>query len=96
MQMSIEAFEMLTPAEFVYAYLGWQEHQLELQRYAWERARWHVGIGILSQTPKKDWVPISEMLPLPWEQSAYEITEEITDDERRARVAEMAKYINRE
>ena len=44
MYMRPEDFEALTPAEFIYAWLGWSEREQSLQRQSWERERWAVWV----------------------------------------------------
>ncbi len=51
--MRPEDFEALTPAEFIYAWLGWSEREQNLQRQAWERERWAVWVLTSIQLDRK-------------------------------------------
>ena len=44
MSMRPEDFEALTPAEFIYAWLGWSEQEQIRQQQMWERERWAVWV----------------------------------------------------
>ena len=45
MGLSPETFERLTPAEFIYVWLGWAKCEEDRQRQAWERERWAVWVA---------------------------------------------------
>ena len=40
MRLAPDVFAAMTPAEFVYAWLGWAEHEQRRERQAWERGRY--------------------------------------------------------
>lgn len=54
MYMRPEDFEALTPAEFIYAWLGWSEREQSLQRQSWERERWAVWVLTSIQLDRKE------------------------------------------
>lgn len=54
MSMRPEDFEVLTPAEFIYAWLGWSEREQSLQRQSWERERWAVWVLTSIQLDRKE------------------------------------------
>lgn len=87
-----EAFECLTPAEFIYAWLGWSDGEQSRLRQAWERERWAVWVATCIQLDKKDRLPMMEMFPLPWEASS-EPRRELTLKERKERIKEMKACI---
>ena len=95
MGLSPEAFERLTPAEFIYAWLGWARHEEDRQRQAWERERWAVWIATCIQLDRKDRRPMTEMVPLPWEGSTAPVKQEPTMQERMERITEMKRCIRK-
>ncbi len=88
-------FEQLTPAEFIYAWLGWQGQQENLLRQAWERERWAVWILTSIQMERKDRQPMTQMFPLPWENQISEPVE-LSMAERVERVNNILKTIENE
>lgn len=94
MRLSPEAFEGMTPAEFVYAWLGWSALEASRLRQAWERERWAVWVATCIQLDRKDRLPIREMFPLPWEESR-ELRMGLTPEERKERIQEMKACIRK-
>ena len=92
MHLAPEAFEGMTPAEFVYAWLGWSTLEQSRMRQAWERERWAVWVATCIQLDRKDRLPMREMFPLPWEESR-ELWPELTPEERKERIDEMKACI---
>ncbi len=88
-------FEQLTPAEFIYTWLGWQGQQENLLRQAWERERWAVWILTSIQMERKDRQPMTQMFPLPWENQPSEPVE-LSMAERVERVNNILKTIENE
>ncbi|MFR9495576.1 MAG: hypothetical protein SNG81_04290 [Rikenellaceae bacterium] len=86
MGISAEEFNALTPAEFIYAWMGWNAHQTSLSKQSWERERWAVWVATCIQLDKKDRADMTEMFPLPWECQAAHAINELTMTERRERV----------
>lgn len=80
-------------AEFFAAYEGWSHLEEMRTRQMWEVSRWH---GAVSISPHiKDNGSITEMLPLPWDKKGASPSEDIDIEERKARAAEMLKYIKK-
>lgn len=94
MQLSLADFETMTPAEFVYAWLGWSHLEASRTQQAWERERWAVWVATCIQLDKKDRLPMKEMFPLPWEES-HEPRRELTPEERKERIDEMKQCIRK-
>lgn len=92
--MRPEDFESLTPAEFIYAWIGWMELQESLGRQAWERERWAVWILTSIQMEQKHRQPMTQMFPLPWECLPTHGNSELTMEERRERVNKLLKNEN--
>ena len=90
--MRPDDFNALTPAEFMYAWIGWMELQDNRIRQAWERERWAVWILTSIQMDRKDRQPMTQMFPLPWECLPTHGNNELTMDERLKRVN---KILNR-
>ena len=87
-----EAFERMTPAEFIYAWLGWAKREGDRQRQAWERERWAVWVTTCIQLDRKDRRPMTEMFPLPWEKSAAPIENNPSYPDARCRLLSAPKY----
>ncbi len=85
-------FNALTPAEFIYVWLGWSDLEQSRNKQAWERERWAVWITTCIQLDKKDRLPMTQMFPLPWEEVS-DIPPELTMEERKERIN---KILNRE
>ena len=83
-------FENLTPAEFIYAWIGWQNLENDRQKMAWERQRWAVWINTTVQLEPKDRKSMTEMFPLAWDEK-HEEHRELTIAERRAIANKMIK-----
>ena len=96
-QMNIppDSFYAMTPVEFIYAWIGWLEHQESAIRQAWERERWAVWILTSIQMDKKDRMSAVHMFPLPWE-TPQDDRRDITMDERREIVRNMLKSTKNE
>jgi hypothetical protein len=92
MGLAPEAFAALTPAEFVYTWLGWSDGERSRQRQEWERKRWSVWVSTCIQLDKKDRLPMTEMFPLPWE-IPMQTLREPTIEERKERIKEMKACI---
>ncbi len=92
MHLAPEAFEGMTPAEFIYVWLGWSEIEQTRIRQAWERERWAVWVATCIQLDKKDRQPMTEMFPLPWETTALP-QREPTLEERKERIKELKACI---
>ena len=95
MGLAPEAFERLTPAEFIYAWLGWAKHEGDRQRQAWERERWAVWVATCIQLDRTDRRPMTEMFPLPWEGLTAPSKQEPTMQERMERIEEMKRCIRK-
>lgn len=95
MGMRADDFNDLTPAEFIYAWIGWMELQESRIREAWERKRWAVWILTSIQLDRKDRQPMTQMFPLPWESQPMEI-KELTMEERAERVKQILNKKNDE
>lgn len=93
MHLAPEAFEGMTPAEFIYAWLGWSEIEQFRIRQAWERERWAVWVATCIQLDKKDRQPMTDMFPLPWEEQQTLPSKEPTIQERLQRIQEMKRCI---
>lgn len=94
MRLAPEAFEGMTPAEFIYAWLGWSALEVSRTRQAWERERWAVWVATCIQLDRKDRLPMREMFPLPWEEPR-ELRLELTPEERKKRIDEMKACIRK-
>ncbi len=81
-------FNALTPAEFIYAWIGWSELEQNRTKQAWERERWSVWVATCIQLDKKDRQPMTQMFPLPWEE-VVSIQQELTMEERKKRVNDI-------
>lgn len=92
MGLAPEAFAALTPAEFVYTWLGWIAGEQTKRRQEWERERWAVWVATCIQLDKKDRLPMTEMFPLPWESPVLPQQEPIMD-ERKERIKAMKACI---
>lgn len=82
-------FNALTPAEFIYAWIGWSELEQNRTKQAWERERWSVWVATCIQLDKKDRQPMTQMFPLPWECQAAHAIQELTMEERKVRINEI-------
>lgn len=87
-------FEAMTAAEFYYAWVGWSRREVEREQQAWERTRWEAWVLTSIQLDKKDRKPMLEMYPLPWDKPIA-TTSELSIDERRARVNELMRCIEK-
>lgn len=92
MGLAPEVFAALTPAEFIYIWLGWSDGEQTRQRQEWERERWSVWVATCIQLDKKDRLPMTEMFPLPWE-APVQSSLEPTMEERKERIKEMKACI---
>lgn len=86
MGMRPDDFNDLTPAEFVYARLGWMNLQESVMRQSWERERWSVWVLTSIQLDRKDRRDMTQMFPLPWESRSACEEIELTMEERQERV----------
>ena len=93
MGMCPEDFKSITPAEFVYAWYGWSGLQQDQLKQSWERERWSVWITTCIQLDKKDRLSMTDMFPLPWEESQTLLSQELTMEERRERVKQIKECI---
>ena len=93
MGMCPDDFKSLTPAEFVYAWYGWSGLQQDQLKQSWERERWSVWITTCIQLDKKDRLSMTDMFPLPWEESQTLLSQELTMEERRERVKQIKECI---
>ena len=91
MGMRPDDFSVLTPAEFIYAWIGWMEVEENRVNQAWERERWGVWVLTSIQMEQKHRQPMAQMFPLPWECLPAQ-AEELSMEERVERVR---KIINR-
>ena len=87
-------FEAMTAAEFYYAWVGWSRREVEREQQAWERTRWEAWVLTSIQLDKKDRKPMLEMYPLPWDKPIA-TTSELSIDERRERVNELMRCIEK-
>lgn len=87
--MRPEDFEALTPAEFIYAWLGWSEREQNRQRQAWERERWAVCVLTSIQLDRKERRAMTEMFPLPWKAESAQTSTPLTMQERRERIRQI-------
>ena len=81
-------FEALTPAEFMYAWIGWMDLEEGRIKQAWERERWSVWVLTCIQMDRKNRQPMTQMFPLPWE-SPPALSVELTMEERQERVKQI-------
>lgn len=81
-------FNALTPAEFIYAWLGWSELEQNRNKQSWERERWAVWVATCIQLDKKDRQPMIQMFPLPWEEVLL-FSQELTMEERKERIYQI-------
>ena len=95
MGLAPEAFERLTPAEFIYAWLGWAKREGDRQLQAWERERWAVWVATCIQLDCKDRRPMTEMFPLPWEGPTAPVKQDPNMQERMERIEEMKRCIRK-
>lgn len=93
MGLSTDDFNALTPAEFIYVWIGWSEQEQSRNKQAWERERWAVWITTCIQLDKKDRLPMTQMFPLPWEESETLLDQPPTMEERKIRIN---KILNKE
>lgn len=95
MGLSPEAFNNLTPAEFIYAWAGWSKREQDRIRHSWELTRWQTWVLTSIQLDKKDRKALDEMFPLPWDRKAQRSPEgkepTLTIEERLKRVNEILK-----
>lgn len=86
-------FEMLTPAEFWYAYMGYAVKRYQAERSEWERARWQTWILTGIQLERKDRRSLTAMFPMPWdnETDPRPASSGITMEERMERVKQMMR-----
>lgn len=88
MGMCPDDFDALTPARFMYAWIGWMDMEENRTKQEWERQRWAVWILTSIQMDRKDRQPMSQMFPLPWEATPTEATD-LSMDERLERVNQI-------
>lgn len=91
--MRPDDFNDLTPAEFMYAWIGWMELEENRVKQVWERERWAVWILTSIQMEQKHRQPMTRMFPLPWENVPAQIRE-MTMEERIERVKKLLKDEN--
>ena len=96
MGMRPDDFDDITPARFIYAWLGWMEREESLMRQAWERERWAVWILTSIQMERKDRQPMTQMFPLPWESATVAEPVELAMAERVRRGNKILKVIEDE
>ena len=96
MGMRPDDFDDITPARFIYAWLGWMEREESRMRQAWERERWAVWILTSIQMERKDRQPMTQMFPLPWEATIIAEPVELSMAERVRRVNKILKVIEDE
>lgn len=88
-------FEMMTPVEFYYAFVGFAARERMRMQEAWERTRWETWVLTSIQLEKKDRRPIMEMFPLPWDNDKESLPaapqREMTIEERQQRVQQIMK-----
>lgn len=94
MGLSLSEFDAMTPAQFVYACLGWRKAQGERIRHGWEMCRYQTWVLTCIQLDPKDRKPLREMFPMPWDKRADRGKEErpaesISLEERIKRVSEI-------
>lgn len=83
-------FEQMSPPEFFYAWIGWQNRELSRERAAWERTRWEIWTLTCIQLEPKDRRPMMDMFPLPWESpAAGSNNQTLSLEERQQRVQEI-------
>ncbi|MFR9500647.1 MAG: hypothetical protein SNH18_09420 [Rikenellaceae bacterium] len=89
MGFTVEEFEQSTPAQFVYAWLGWSKLQEQRTRQEWERERWSLWVNTSCWISKKDRKPMHAAFPLPWDEHMADPSTELTRDERRERAKRL-------
>ena len=94
--MRPDDFDDITPARFIYAWLGWMEREESRMRQAWERERWAIWILTSIQMERKDRQPMTQMFPLPWEAAIVAEPVELSMAERVRRVNKILKVIEDE
>lgn len=90
MGMRPDDFNTLTPAEFMYAWIGWMDLEESRVKQTWERERWAVWVLTSIQMDRKSRLPMTQMFPLPWESLSAQ-AEELTMEERIERVNRILK-----
>lgn len=94
MGLPVQTFELLTPAEFIYAWLGWLKAQRDRIRHEWELTRWQTWILTSIQLDRKDRKPLEQMFPMPWDDAPKEPEEPMSLSERQKRVKEILQCID--
>ncbi len=88
--MRPDDFDLMTPAEFMYAYIAWSDLEQGHLKQAWERERWAVWIQTSIQLDRKDRQDMVQMFPLPWEVCVgAEPRKPLTMQERKERVNQI-------
>lgn len=81
--------------EFSAAYEGWSHLRQMTMREDMERSRWEAGVIISPHITDRK--PLTELIPLPWDNvSTSQSSEDIDIDERRRRAKELLKHFNYE
>lgn len=95
--MGLQSSELyaLELREFFAAYQGWLKYEELKQRASWEIARWVAGVAILPHVTSS--MPLTQMLPLPWDAPSTEPMQELDYDpnnlaERRAHIERVLGY----
>lgn len=94
MGLSVQTFESLTPAEFIYAWLGWLKQQRDRVIHEWELTRWQTWVLTSIQLERKDRKPLEQMFPMPWDSAEKMPEEPLSLSERQKRVKEILQCID--
>lgn len=87
MGMSPDEFWDVTPKEFFYKMEGFFDHQMFLQRQAWERCRWSTNLLWNIQVDPKHRMSPTEMIKFEWEKVKGEQKPPLTKEELEKLVA---------
>lgn len=90
MAMSPADIYAMELGEFFAAYQGWLRKRELDSRERWEIARWSTGIGISPHIQASK--PLTELLPLPWD-NKHANNEELTMEQRYTEAVKLLKYL---
>lgn len=80
----------MTFSDLCYAMHGWSKREQDIQKREWERTRWLGWVLTSIQLERKDRLPMTQMYPLPWDESTPSPhNRELTIEERQKRVKEI-------
>ena len=94
MGMSPLDFEILTPAEFIYAWAGWMKLEKDRIIHSWETTRWQTWVLTSIQLDRKDRKLLEDMFPMPWDNKSPSPTRDLSIEERKERVNKIMQCVN--